>query len=313
MKELHIPKLAVPVQHGVSLASRTTWKMGGPAQWFVQPANDTELKTLLQTLTPDLPRFILGGGSNVLFDEGGFNGVVIDLTQGMKQIELVFLDADDRHSDEVFLQVQAGVSTRFLSHFARRNGLTGIEFLGGIPGSVGGALRMNAGAYGGEIGECVVDVTVMDLGGDVHRWKAVDVGFSYRKTQVPKGWLFLSARLCLRRGNTDAIRQKMQDNNRKRRLSQPLMFPSAGSTFKNPPNGPKAWQWIDDAGMRGVKVGMAQVSRQHTNFFVNRGGANSHDMRFLIDLVRERVLKKGGVSLALEVSIVGPSGVILET
>lgn len=264
------------------------------------------LQPLLRTWPDDLPRLLLGGGSNILVDDNGFHGVVLDL-QRMDQITL--LPASERDG-VVYLQAEAGVGTRLLAHFARSHGLTGAEFLSGIPGRVGGALRMNAGAYGQTMQDIVRSCDLMDTEGTIHTYPVQQLGMGYRTTQIPPDWVFLSARFALQRGDPLAIRERMRVLNRKRRASQPLRFPSAGSTFKNPPSGPLAWQWIEAAGLRGAREGQAQVSEQHCNFLINRGGARSRDMRVLIDRVREGVDKVGGGPLALEVGIVGPLGML---
>ena len=216
------------------------------------------------------------------------------------------------HRDTVVLQVEAGAATRALAHFARRHGLAGAEFLGGIPGSLGGALRMNAGAYGGEMQDIVVDACLLDTEGGVQTLSVAQLGMGYRATQVPSDWIFLSARLRLWRSDAAAVRARMRAMNRTRRASQPLAFPSAGSTFKNPRTGPKAWQWIDEAGLRGACEGGAQVSEKHSNFLINRGGAKSRDVRVLMDRIQDRVVHIGGECLMLEVGIVSPSGLVAD-
>ncbi len=302
--------LDTPVQRDVPLSARTTWKIGGPARWLIQPDTVPALQRLLVAWPTGLPRLILGGGSNLLVDDNGFHGVVFDLTRHLKRMEILSTPLEEE--GVVLVQAEAGVGTRALAHFARSHGLTGAEFLGGIPGSVGGALRMNAGAYGGEVRTILVECDLLDTEGRVQTRPVHQLGMGYRTTQVPADWIFLSARFALRRGDPVVIRERMRTLNRTRRKSQPLRFPSAGSTFKNPPTGPKAWQWIESVGLRGAREGQAQVSEQHCNFLINRGGALAREMRVLIDRIRERVDKAGGGVLALEVGIVGPSGLITD-
>ena len=298
--------LPVACLEHVPLAPRTTWKIGGPARFLLQPDSRQAVQRVLSLLPEEMPRLVLGGGSNILIDDAGFQGVVLDLTHRMNQIYRVDLSSETE--DSVLLHVEAGATTRALAHFARLHGLTGAEFLGGIPGSVGGALRMNAGAYGGEIQDILVEVELLDAEGQHRSLPVQALGMSYRTTQVPSDWIFLSARVRLHRGDPEVIREKMRHLNQSRKKNQPLRFPSAGSTFKNPLIGPKAWQWIDAAGMRGAWQGAAQVSELHSNFLVNRGGACSQDMKILIERVQERVLRVGGQLLSLEVGIVGPFG-----
>ena len=299
--ETWIAKLKQPILEGISLSTRTTWRIGGPARWLIQPTSPTELQQLLLTWPTGLPRLLLGGGSNLLVDDRGFDGVVLDLTRYMNQVAILPISGTE---DGVLLQAEAGAGTRTLAHFARRHGLTGLEFLGGIPGSVGGALRMNAGAYGGEMRDCLLECTLLDGEGNLQTRSLHQLGMGYRSTHIPSSWIFLSGRFRLQRGDPLLIRERMRHLNRLRRESQPLAFPSAGSTFKNPPNGPKAWQWIDSVGLRGAWAGQAQISERHCNFLVNRGGARSQDMRRLIDHIQQRVHQAGGGVLALEVGIV---------
>ncbi|MBF0400340.1 MAG: UDP-N-acetylmuramate dehydrogenase [Magnetococcales bacterium] len=301
-----LAELQEPVWVNAPLAARTTWKIGGPARWLIQPESVSGLQQLLLTWPAELPRLLLGGGSNILVDDNGFHGVILDLTGRMNRLTLLSSPTDDT----VLLRAEAGASTRTLAHFARSHGLTGAEFLAGIPGSVGGALRMNAGAYGSEMAAIVVACELLDAEGEMHTLPVQQLGMGYRTTRIPADWIFLSAQLVLQRGDPVAIRERMRSLNRARRNSQPLAFPSAGSTFKNPPSGPLAWQWIEAAGMRGAWEGHAQVSEKHCNFLINRGGARSRDMRVLIDRVRTGVDKAGGGELALEVGIVGPLGLL---
>lgn len=295
-----------PVLTDVPLAPCTTWKIGGPARWLLQPESLLALQQSIRSWPADLPRFLLGGGSNILVDDNGFHGVVLDLHRMNRITSLPSPELDGR----VVLHAEAGVGTRTLAHFARSQGLTGAEFLSGIPGRVGGALRMNAGAYGQTMQDILLTCDLLDTEGTQHTYSVQQLGMGYRTTQIPADWIFLSARFVLRQDDPVLIRERMRVLNRKRRASQPLRFPSAGSTFKNPPTGPLAWQWIEAAGLRGAQEGQAQVSEQHCNFLINRGGARSRDMRVLIDRIRAGVDKVGGGQLALEVGIVGPLGLL---
>lgn len=303
-------RMGVACLEHVPLAPRTTWKIGGPARWLVRPDTAQALQRLLPALPAEIPRLVLGGGSNLLLSDEGFQGVVLDLTHRMKAIRLV--QSDEKTAGEGVLHADAGATTRALAHFARTHGLTGAEFLGGIPGSVGGALRMNAGAYGREMRDILVDVTVLDSEGRPQDLPVQRLGMGYRHTQLPPDWIFLSARFRLTPGDPTLIRDRMRTMNQTRRARQPLGFPSAGSTFKNPPTGPKAWAWIDAAGMRGAWEGAAQVSEQHSNFLINRGAARSRDMKMLIEHVRDRVVQTSGVTLTLEVGLMGPFGPITD-
>ncbi|MBF0096546.1 MAG: UDP-N-acetylmuramate dehydrogenase [Magnetococcales bacterium] len=302
-----INSLKLPILEQVSLAERTTWKIGGAARWLLQPQSVEQLRLLLQRWPDRLPRLLLGGGSNLLIDDNGFAGVVLDLTKHLNRVELQAGHPDD---EVVHVRADAGVDTRTLAHFARRHGLRGAEFLGGIPGTIGGALRMNAGAYGSDMQAILVACDLLDGAGQLHRLPVGHLQMGYRQCGVASDSIFLSALLALRRDDPQAIRERMRTLNQKRRTSQPLRYPSAGSTFKNPCAGPKAWQWIEMVGMRGAREGGAQVSEQHCNFLLNLGGARAAEVRTLIEQIRSRVWQAGSVELALEVKIVGDEGLL---
>ncbi len=287
----HIP-LSQPVLSQVPLAGRTTWRIGGLAQWLIAPVSVDELSLLLQQWPESIPRFLLGGGSNLLIADNGFQGAVLDLTSALKKIYTLA-----REDTEVIIHAEAGASTSRLAHFARLQGVGGAEFLGGIPGSIGGALRMNAGAYGGEIKNILKNVSLMDPYGATHQWSVEQLGMQYRTTVIPNDWIFTSARFRLRPDDPEKIRLTMRQFNQRRRRSQPLELPSAGSVFKNPPNAPKAWELIDQAGLRGATQGDAQVSTKHSNFFVNRGHAQANEMLHLIQRVVAQVEKRSAIHL----------------
>lgn len=293
----------------VPLAGRTTWRMGGSARWLATFSEIAQLERFWAELSRETPRFVLGGGSNILVADAGFAGVVLDLTRGINQIRLE--NSPDQENTGRILYAEAGASTRTLAHTARRLGLTGAEFLAGIPGSVGGALVMNAGAHGCELKEILVDALALDPDGQRHILTPQNLAMGYRHTELPKGWIFVSARFRLQSQNPEVILQTMRHYNRYRRSTQPLAQPSAGSTFKNPPQGPPAWKLIDAAGWRGGAVGKARVSPKHCNFFVNMGKARASDMILLIRTVRDAVLAHSGITLETEVGLLGPSG--LET
>ncbi|MBF0194051.1 MAG: UDP-N-acetylmuramate dehydrogenase, partial [Magnetococcales bacterium] len=284
-----------PVIEEAPLNNRTTWRIGGPARWLATPKNCDELAKLWKNIPREVPRFILGGGSNILVEDSGFNGVAVNLSKHINQIKQ--LDDDEG----VLLTAQAGASTSALAHFARLHSLSGAEFLGGIPGTIGGAVRMNAGANDGDISKILIEAQLLDSEGNIHVWPVEKLGLAYRQSQLPEGWIFVKGTFKLKRGDQNQIRKKMRQFNQHRLKSQPLNFASAGSTFKNPPSGPAAWKLIDDAGVRGMRIGDAQVSEKHSNFLVNLGKAKSCDMLVLIDKVREKVILKTGKTLHLEV------------
>lgn len=283
------------------LALRTTWRIGGRARWLVSFKDVGALLWFWTRLDPATPRFILGGGSNLLINDGGFSGVVLDLTGGLNHIQV-------EDSREAVVHVQAGALTRTLAHTARRLGLGGAEFLVGIPGSIGGALVMNAGAHGREMKDIVIDAQLLDPEGREHTLTSEALGMSYRQTRIPPGWLVVSARLRLTPEDPERIRQTMQRYNQHRLVAQPVGQPSAGSTFKNPVQAPPAWQLIDAAGLRGASVGQARVSSKHCNFFVNMGQATAADMRQLVCRVRTAVFDHSGIRLESEVGYLGILG-----
>ncbi|MBF0110036.1 MAG: UDP-N-acetylmuramate dehydrogenase [Magnetococcales bacterium] len=290
----------------VALADRTTLKIGGPARWLVSFRDIEELSSFWRTLHPETPRFILGGGSNLLVGDSGFQGVILDMTRGFARIQLERPSRTD--APEAVVTALSGTSTRALAHAARRLGLGGAEFLAGIPGSVGGALVMNAGAHGHELKDILIDALLLDPDGERHLMTPADLDMSYRHTALPQGWIFVSARFRLRPEDPDTIRQTMRHHNHQRRRAQPLNLPSAGSTFKNPPDGPAAWKLIDAAGMRGVAIGDARVAEKHCNFLVNTGKATATDMVALIQKVRNAVFAHSGIRLDTEIGFLGPTG-----
>ncbi len=288
-----------------SLAERTTLRMGGPVRWLIQPDDKKSLGLVMKALTRDTPGLALGGGSNLLVADEGFDGIMLDLTAKMNDIQKVA-----ETGEGVTLQVGAGTATRALAHYARRNGLSGLEFLAGIPGSVGGAVKMNAGAYGGEMVQRLVSVQLVDVHGRLLEQDPAALAFGYRHSAIGQGEVVVSVWLELQKDDPEKIRQRIREMHHKRRQSQPLRYPSAGSVFKNPPQGPAAWKLIDEVGMRGVREGDAQVSSKHTNFFINRGRARTRDMLRLMERVRERVFKQFAVQLELELRLLGRRGMV---
>ncbi len=274
----------------------TTFRVGGPADLLVEPESQKEVCRLLQEIhTQKVPLTVIGNGSNLLVMDKGIRGCVVKLGSSLKQLIL----------DGCTIRVEAGVLLSRLASAAAEGGLAGLEFASGIPGSLGGALLMNAGAYGGEIGDLVRSVTVADSRGELRVLDQEEMGFRYRHSAVmDSGDIILGATLELTRDDPDAIRERISELTRKRVSKQPLNFPSAGSTFKRPP-GYFAAALIDQAGLRGYRVGDAQVSEKHTGFVVNRGHATASEILQLMDDVREKVHAMSGVWLEPEVRIIG--------
>jgi UDP-N-acetylenolpyruvoylglucosamine reductase len=277
------------------LAKHTTLRVGGPADLYVEPASEADLAAVLRWCRRRAqPCFVLGRGSNLLVKDGGFRGVVICLAHPhFGRIEV----AGER------LCCGAGAKLKAVAVEAKRNGLAGLEFLEGIPGSVGGALRMNAGAMGGSIFQVVESVRLMDFEGQAHERPAREIVASYRSCAVLKTHVALAALLRGQPGQREAIEQRMNEHSRKRWQSQPAA-PSAGCMFKNPASIP-AGRLIDELGLKGTRVGGAVVSIEHGNFIVNDGAATARDILGLIEIIRQRAHRERGIELEPEVEIIG--------
>lgn len=277
------------------LSGYTSWRVGGPARRMYRPADCDDLVRFLQSLPEDEPLLWLGLGSNLLVRDGGFDGTVI-LTRGvLDQIEYL---EDGR------VRAEAGVSSARLARAVAHCGLCGVEFLAGIPGTFGGALAMNAGAFGGEIWDWVEQVETLDRHGKVRKRVPGDFAVGYRKVEGPEGEWFLTATLKLNPGDGDAAINAIQELMEKRASTQPIGLPSCGSVFRNP-EGDHAARLIDQAGLKGSYVGKACVSDKHANFIINTGGATAADIEALIRMVQDKVEQASGVRLESEVHIVG--------
>lgn len=277
------------------LSRHTTWRVGGPARCFYRPADREDLLNFLHRLEPDEPLFWLGLGSNLLVRDGGFAGTVI-ATQGcLNRIDWV---GDDR------LAAQAGTACAKVARTAARAGLCGLEFLAGIPGTLGGALAMNAGAFGGETWRQVVRVETVDRYGEVRRREPQEFEIGYRHVVGQPGEWFLSAELSLQTGDTAAAQQEIKRLLERRAATQPTSQPSCGSVFRNPP-GDHAAHLIESAGLKGKRIGGAQVSEKHANFIINTGSAKAADIERLIELVQHEVETKTGIRLVTEVHRIG--------
>ena len=286
----------IQLKEGELLSSHTTFRIGGAAKYFAVPKNKEEIMEAVDfAIVKDLPYYILGKGSNVLFADEGYPGVVIEIGAGMETVERI---------GDTGIRAQAGVSLSALAAFAARKGLSGLEFAGGIPGTLGGAVTMNAGAYGGEMKDVIVSAKVMDKEGAVQELSCEELQLGYRTSIVQKKQLVvLEAEFLLKPGTTEEIQNTMKELNAKRREKQPLEYPSAGSTFKRP-EGYFAGKLIMDAGLRGYRVGDAQVSEKHCGFVVNRGKATCAEVIQLIEDVQKEVKEQFGVQLEPEVRII---------
>jgi UDP-N-acetylenolpyruvoylglucosamine reductase len=286
---------ATVIRRDEPLTRHTTLRVGGPADTYVEPASEDDLAAVLAYCHErNRPFFVLGRGSNLLVKDGGFRGVVICLAHAhFSQIEA----AGQR------LRCGAGAKLKAVAVEARRNGLAGLEFLEGIPGSVGGALRMNAGAMGGAMFDMVESVRLMSFDGKVQEQAARELTTAYRSCPALKTHIALAAVLCGQPGSREAIEQRMKEYSRKRWKSQ-AAAPSAGCMFKNPPSIP-AGKLIDELGLKGMRAGGAVVSAEHCNFIVNDGSATARDILELIEIIRQRVRAGCGIELETEVEIVG--------
>ena len=286
----------IQLKEGELLSNHTTFRIGGAAKYFAVPKNEEEIMEAVDfAIVKDLPYYILGKGSNVLFADEGYPGVIIEIGAGMEKVE---------RTGDTGIRAQAGVSLSALAAFAAREGLSGLEFAGGIPGTLGGAVTMNAGAYGGEMKDVIVSAKVMDEEGAVQKLSCEELQLGYRTSIVQKKqFVVLEAEFLLKPGTTEEIQNTMKELNAKRREKQPLEYPSAGSTFKRP-EGYFAGKLIEDAGLRGYRVGDAQVSEKHCGFVVNRGKATCAEVLQLIGDVQKTVKEQFGVQLEPEVRII---------
>jgi len=287
-----------PVRGRVSesaLLSRVTWfQVGGPAEVLFKPADLDDLAAFLRDLPEDVPVLPIGVGSNLLVRDGGVAGVVLRLGGDFARIEV---QGEDVIAGAAALDANVAKT-------AAQHGLTGLEFLAGVPGGIGGALRMNAGAYGAETKDRLIEATAVDRQGVIHRAGPDELGMRYRHSDAPADWIFVEARFRAARGEPEEIRRRIEEIQRARAESQPIRTRTGGSTFKNPAGG-KAWRLIDAAGCRGLSRGAAQVSEQHCNFLINTGGASAADLEDLGEEVRRRVRESAGVDLEWEIKRVG--------
>ncbi len=282
------------------MSKHTTFRIGGPAALMALPRTMEEVQTVLKTAAElGVEPFFLGNGSDLLVADRGYPGFIVKLAGEFE--EICFCPAPKGGTPQLTAGGAALLST--LSKTALHWGLTGLEFAGGIPGSVGGAVTMNAGAYGGEMAQVLESVTFLDEAGEVCTLPVSECGFGYRKSIFSqRKCLVLRARFRLEQGDGYAIKARMDELTAKRREKQPLEYPSAGSMFKRPP-GHFAAALIDQCGLKGLTVGGAQVSEKHAGFVVNRGGATCADVLELVRQVKEEVLRQTGVELEMEVKV----------
>lgn len=290
-----LPPLRGTAEANGSLADFIWFRCGGPAEWLVRPADAEDLAAFLGALDPALPVFPVGVGSNLIVRDGGVPGVTVRLPKSLAKVTVLPGN-----------RLRAGAAAMGISvaSAARDAGIAGLEFLRGIPGTVGGAVRMNAGAYGRDVSDILLSCRVATRGGDLVELAAADLAYSYRHSELPPGSVVVEALFEGAPGDPAKIGAEMERIAAEREASQPLRSRTGGSTFKNPP-GDKAWRLIDAAGCRGLTRGAAQVSEKHCNFLLNLGGATSADIEALGEEVRLAVKAHGGVELEWEIQRVG--------
>jgi UDP-N-acetylmuramate dehydrogenase len=285
------------------MKNHTSLRIGGPADVFVIPQDIDSLRNVHVSLkTRQIPFYPLGGGTNVLVRDGGIEGGVISF-RSLKKIEV--LNEDNGY---VNLFVESGTPLQRLVNISRGNGYSGMEGLVGIPGSIGGAVYGNAGAFGYEMKDVLVSVAIMDSEGNIVRLRAEEIDFGYRSSSISPGELILSAEIKLKKDKREDVLARVEDFLKKKREKQPIWEPSAGCVFKNPP-GLSAGRLIDEAGCKGMRIGEVEVSNIHANFLINKGGANASDFIRLMDEIVQRVKERFGVLLEPEIKIVGRDGV----
>ena len=276
------------------LAELTWFRVGGPAQALLMPEDEDDLAYALAALPADIAVTVIGLGSNLIVRDGGVPGVVVRLGRGFSDIGV----------EGTRIRAGAAVPDVKVARAAQEAGIAGLSFLRGIPGAVGGALRMNGGAYGREIKDALVEARAVDRRGQIHVLRNGDMGYAYRYCGAPDDYIFTQALFDGQRGDPAAIAAEMAKITEAREATQPVKSRTGGSTFKNPP-GRKAWQLIDAAGCRGLRIGDAQVSQLHCNFLINLGNASAADIETLGETVRQRVKKNSGIELEWEIKRIG--------
>ena len=295
MNAAALPSVSGKLTSNAPLAPLVWFKSGGAAEWLFEPKDVADLQAFLAALDPAVPVMALGLGSNLIVRDGGVAGVVVRLGKAFAKVS---------KSADLVLDCGAGASGILVSSTARDNGIAGLEFLRSIPGTVGGFVRMNGGAYGGEVKDILVDCDVVLRDGSLRTLAVEELHYTYRHSELPEGAIVVAARFQGRPGDPQDIQAEMDRISASREASQPLRSKTGGSTFKNPAE-KKAWQLVDEAGCRGLTMGGAQVSEKHCNFLLNLGTATSAEIEGLGEEVRRRVKEKSGVELEWEIQRVG--------
>lgn len=294
-----IQKLGTQVLFDERMDHYTTIRVGGPADALLYPASLEELEHLvLFAKKQKIPLFVFGAGSNLLIGDQGIRGLVVNLQKFSR------LTVEQRTDTEAVIHAEVGVGMPRLVDLTAEQGLHGLEGIAGVPGNVGGGLAMNAGTREGQIGDAVLTVSFMDKEGKLQTWSREDIGFGYRTSHFPKGAILLSARFALTPSTPELVKEQVKKMREARVETQPLNVPNLGSVFKNPP-GQHAGALVEEAGLKGVRVGGARISPKHGNFIVNEGGATAREIKVLIGLMKDKVKEKFNVTLEPEVRFVG--------
>ena len=292
---MELPLIRGEYKHNYDLSRLTWFKVGGMADILFKPADTDDLADFLRQNKGQLPVTIIGAGSNVIVRDGGIEGVVVKLGRNFTKIEL--LENGD-------LAAHAGCLNFNLAKFVTVHGIKGFEFLIGIPGTIGGGIAMNAGAYGAEFKDIVNSIVALDPQGNEHEFSCEEARFSYRKNNLPDNLIFTKVIFNTKQGDETEINQKMQQIMKNRAETQPIAEKTGGSTFANP-EGARAWELVDAAGLRGERIGGALMSQKHCNFMINKGNATASDMENLGELVQEKVKAHSGIELKWEIKRIG--------
>ena len=279
------------------LNKHTTYGVGGTASAFVLPSDSNDLIKILKFINhKNLNLSIMGSGSNLLVSDRGFDGVVISLKNSFKNFEI---------SKSLEVNIGTGVMLGNMVRKLTQKSVIGLESLVGVPGTLGGAIIMNAGAYGSEISNNLVSVKVIDLNGNQKTYIKEDIDFAYRYSSFKKNELIIEAKFQFQKGNIDTINKNQSDASSKRKLNQPLTYKSAGSVFKNPVDSPAAGYLIDKSNLKGTRIGDAEISQKHANFIINHGNAKSNEIFELIKIIKNKVKSNFNINLELEVKLLG--------
>ncbi len=285
------------------MKKRTTFGVGGQAELYIFPKDKHELKIIInESKKYNIPIFITGSGSNLLVSDSGFNGIMVSLSKTFKKMSI---------SDKLEINTESGVMLSTLVRKAIKKNIGGLESLIGVPGTVGGALVMNAGAYGSEISNFFTSANVINLKGEEKIYKKSDLQFRYRFSSFNKNEIITNIKFQCKKGNPNDIKNLRFKSSIKRKKAQPLNFKSAGSIFKNPKNGPAAGFLIDNVGLKGLRIGGAEISQKHANFIVNHGNAIASDVLELIKIIKKEVYEKYKILLELEIKLVGFNKLII--